>query len=206
MAPGGRAYSRPLDHVLETASQLSSSAQRSPTGGQPVSLVQAQPLPLRRKSAGSCPPPSCATDRAIAGRPLACRRASRPTARQGQAGSAASHRVAACCSSPAGPPQAGRRQAGSSSASGCAAPMPGYWPSLRLAGLTQSDGQPDWNTFILIPLWFLFLIVALPTAYLFYRDRKRIPPGHCSTCGYDLTGAEHERCPECGAKKAETRG
>ncbi len=49
-----------------------------------------------------------------------------------------------------------------------------------------------------VPLWLPFLIVALPTAFLFYRDRKQIPPGHCSTCGYNLTGAEHERCPECG--------
>ncbi len=49
-----------------------------------------------------------------------------------------------------------------------------------------------------VPLWLPFLIVALPTAFMFYRDRKRIPPGHCKTCGYNLTGAEHERCPECG--------
>ncbi len=49
-----------------------------------------------------------------------------------------------------------------------------------------------------IPNWLPFLLVAAPTAFMFYRDRKRIPPGHCKTCGYNLTGAEHERCPECG--------
>ncbi len=49
-----------------------------------------------------------------------------------------------------------------------------------------------------IPHWLPFILVALPTTFMFYRDRKRIPPGHCKTCGYNLMGAEHERCPECG--------
>jgi hypothetical protein len=42
-----------------------------------------------------------------------------------------------------------------------------------------------------------FLGVALPTAYLFWRDR-RYPRGHCQTCGYDLTGNTSGVCPECG--------
>jgi len=29
--------------------------------------------------------------------------------------------------------------------------------------------------------------------------------GLCTTCAYDLRGAEHERCPECGNQVAETR-
>ncbi len=48
-----------------------------------------------------------------------------------------------------------------------------------------------------IPLWLPLVVVAIPTAILFYRDR-RIPPGHCQKCGYDLTGNESGRCPECG--------
>jgi hypothetical protein len=31
-----------------------------------------------------------------------------------------------------------------------------------------------------------------------YHDRRSIPPGHCQKCGYDLTGNESGRCPECG--------
>ena len=38
-----------------------------------------------------------------------------------------------------------------------------------------------------IPIWLPFLIVAIPTAILWRRDRG-LPPGHCQRCGYDLTG------------------
>jgi len=49
-----------------------------------------------------------------------------------------------------------------------------------------------------IPLWLLFLIAAIPTTFLFWRDRRSIPPGYCQECGYDLTGNVSGRCPECG--------
>jgi hypothetical protein len=52
--------------------------------------------------------------------------------------------------------------------------------------------------YVELPLWLPLLIVALPTAFMFYRDRNRIPPGHCSTCGYNLTGNVSGVCPECG--------
>ncbi|MBU0616661.1 MAG: hypothetical protein KKI02_02990 [Planctomycetes bacterium] len=49
-----------------------------------------------------------------------------------------------------------------------------------------------------IPLWLPFLIVMIPTAFLWWRDRRRIPPGRCQDCGYNLTGNVSGRCPECG--------
>jgi hypothetical protein len=49
-----------------------------------------------------------------------------------------------------------------------------------------------------IPLWLPFLLVALPTAFLFYRDRRRPGPNHCQQCGYNLTGNLSGTCPECG--------
>jgi len=49
-----------------------------------------------------------------------------------------------------------------------------------------------------IPIWLPFLLVVVPTAYLWYRDGRRIPAGHCSRCGYDLTMNVSGTCPECG--------
>ena len=48
-----------------------------------------------------------------------------------------------------------------------------------------------------VPFWCLFPIAVIPTVILWRRDR-RIPPGHCQTCGYDLTGNTTGVCSECG--------
>jgi hypothetical protein len=56
---------------------------------------------------------------------------------------------------------------------------------------------PDYYR-IQIPLWMLVLLFALPTAFLFWRDRRLIPPGHCKKCSYSLTGNTSGVCPECG--------
>src|SRR5688500_11837478 len=47
-----------------------------------------------------------------------------------------------------------------------------------------------------LPLWLLFLLTAIPTGLLFWRDR-RIPPGYCQKCRYDLTGNTSGICTEC---------
>jgi len=49
-----------------------------------------------------------------------------------------------------------------------------------------------------IPLWVIFLLSLLILAGL--RWRTRIPPGHCLSCGYNLTGNTSGGCPECGEK------
>jgi len=49
------------------------------------------------------------------------------------------------------------------------------------------------------PLWLPFLLIGLPTGYLFWSDhRRRMRAGCCEKCGYDLTGNTTGRCPECG--------
>ena len=60
------------------------------------------------------------------------------------------------------------------------------------------------NNFVdlVIPFWLLLLISAIPTAWLWRRDRHRIPPGHCPRCGYDLTGNTSGVCSECGEPRA----
>ena len=54
---------------------------------------------------------------------------------------------------------------------------------------------------VLVPMWIPLLLVGLPTLLLWWRDR-RVPPGHCQACGYDLTGNVSGVCPECGQKVA----
>lgn len=66
-----------------------------------------------------------------------------------------------------------------------------YWPL---------SGMPSYQL-IEIPLWFLALLTAAPAVWLSYRDR-RCMPGHCRKCGYDLRGADHTVCPECGSPRS----
>jgi hypothetical protein len=54
----------------------------------------------------------------------------------------------------------------------------------------------DWR--LILPLWLPFLLIAAPTAWLWHRTR-RVPPGHCPKCRYDLTGIATSTCPECGS-------
>ena len=91
-------------------------------------------------------------------------------------------------------------------------PDPGFsmWflvSSDLIAGMTFNE--------VRVPLWFVFLIVGFPTAWLWYTDR-RAKPWQCPKCRYDLRGLERVRrrsgevdsenrrtggngvCPECG--------
>jgi len=51
---------------------------------------------------------------------------------------------------------------------------------------------------VVLPLWIPFLLIAAPTALLWWMDRRRIPPHCCQECGYNLTGNVSGVCPECG--------
>lgn len=62
------------------------------------------------------------------------------------------------------------------------------WPTVRSGPYLR----------VTVPLWIPFLLLAVPTARLWWLDRRRMPPGHCPRCGYDLTGNVSGRCPECG--------
>ena len=47
-----------------------------------------------------------------------------------------------------------------------------------------------------VPLWF---VVLLAWSYVLFRWwKRRVRPGHCAGCGYDLTGNVSGVCPECG--------
>jgi hypothetical protein len=55
-----------------------------------------------------------------------------------------------------------------------------------------------------IPLWMPLLAIAVPTGWLWIRDR-RPPPGYCPECCYDLTGNTSGVCPECGVSIDATK-
>ena len=63
---------------------------------------------------------------------------------------------------------------------------------------TFSDGRT--RTSIDIPIW-LVAVPAVGLCVLLAQPRRRLRErrGLCLKCGYNLRGAEHEVCPECGA-------
>ena len=77
-----------------------------------------------------------------------------------------------------------------------------YSPS-NLGLVSPRTGKSNWASTgpawsVAVPLWRPFLLTALPTTWLFHRDRRRIPPGCCPRCGYNLTGNTSGVCSECG--------
>lgn len=56
-----------------------------------------------------------------------------------------------------------------------------------------------------VPLSIPLLLLATPTVWLWWRDRRFTRPGLCSLCGYDRAGlATDSVCPECGAAEVGT--
>jgi len=74
------------------------------------------------------------------------------------------------------------------------------WRGIRFdLPLGGFDGQQQPVVFgFFVPCWLLLVLTAIPTAWLWHRDRRRIRPGCCLRCGYDLTGNTSGVCSECG--------
>ena len=72
-------------------------------------------------------------------------------------------------------------------------------------GFWYVRGEFDADCFLMVycPFWIpVLLVAAYPILLLIktIRLRLRHKPGHCSKCGYDLTGLPDPRCPECGTE------
>jgi len=50
---------------------------------------------------------------------------------------------------------------------------------------------------VFVPLWVLFILMLIPSLIMWPLS-KRVPPGYCSRCKYDLTGNVSGVCSECG--------
>ena len=68
---------------------------------------------------------------------------------------------------------------------------------IRSLGLSWPLLETDFERKISVPFWLPFCTVFAPTVVLFFHTR-RYKPGHCQSCGYDLTGNTSGICPECG--------
>jgi len=49
------------------------------------------------------------------------------------------------------------------------------------------------------------LVLSLAACILFWRRSQRPPRGHCTACGYNLTGNLSGVCPECGDRTPGVR-
>ena len=90
------------------------------------------------------------------------------------------------------------------------------WERLRFRVIGSSSKSPlspyvsQWGTSdvreagLAVPTWVVALLasgmIVFPVRFLRgeRRLRQRRAAGQCLACGYDLRGAEHARCPECG--------
>jgi hypothetical protein len=71
------------------------------------------------------------------------------------------------------------------------------WRDCLLLPTSQTALGQRW---FIVPLWLLFVICVVPTAWA-WRGRGRRGVNACATCGYALTGNVTGRCPECGEPK-----
>lgn len=78
-------------------------------------------------------------------------------------------------------------------------------PRIEGTRLTPNGREVDRAWFAVVPLWLPFLVFGVPSVLLWVRERRRTPPGHCRACGYNLTGASHRNCPECGKRITPAR-
>ncbi len=80
-------------------------------------------------------------------------------------------------------------------------PYETYW----LPTLIHGSFITSRTTHVFVPLWIPLLLVGAATILAFRNDR-RLGPGYCQTCGYDLRGSSEgggEVCPECGKELCE---
>ncbi len=66
----------------------------------------------------------------------------------------------------------------------------------------ESNLGPLLGIFVTGPLGFFLGVLAFLIREV-TQTVKSIRRGHCIKCGYDLRGAEHEVCPECGVAVAD---
>ena len=75
-------------------------------------------------------------------------------------------------------------------------------PFLQLTEPKLLPLDPVWPGFAINIISYAVTLWLLALGPFTTRRMIRRKRGHCIRCGYDLRGAEHEVCPECGAQSA----
>ncbi len=57
--------------------------------------------------------------------------------------------------------------------------------------------RPHYPNHLLFVAHWLVNLIAWSLFVILWRTRRKYSKGHCQRCGYDLTGNESGRCPEC---------
>ena len=77
-------------------------------------------------------------------------------------------------------------------------PLP--WPERTYNWYGRVPTKPIWPGFVANTLFYAFFLCGLLYGPRTARRLVRRKRGCCIKCGYDLRGAEHEACPECGCE------
>lgn len=74
------------------------------------------------------------------------------------------------------------------------------WNVVRIGPRQRVLGWgPVWSGMVVNTLFYSGALWLLAASLAAARRRARRARGHCSSCGYDITHADHDLCPECGA-------
>jgi hypothetical protein len=68
----------------------------------------------------------------------------------------------------------------------------GYFPRAWYAPPLIRGGHAE------LPLVYPAVLLLVISLRLLNTNRRKIPPGHCQSCRYNLAGLETATCPECG--------
>ncbi|HVP13633.1 MAG TPA: hypothetical protein VMV94_20835 [Phycisphaerae bacterium] len=72
-----------------------------------------------------------------------------------------------------------------------------------LGFVSKVPPKPDREVVLRFPVWIFVLLAIFAVSWAAWRKHRRIPPGHCLKCSYNLTGNVSGICPECGVPVGE---